>query len=85
MPAWQHCQSSLVLIHGAASAGGHLEKVTLFGGNKQPTTKLCFIWEERLGGFQESHINSIYCSLLNSMVVKSPKLSEVPCLLFPLL
>ncbi|XP_030922355.1 inorganic pyrophosphatase 2, mitochondrial [Geospiza fortis] len=31
VPAWQRCQSSLVLIHGAASAGHRLEKVTLFG------------------------------------------------------
>lgn len=62
MPAWQRCQSSLVLIHGAASAGDRLGKVTLFGGNKQLTTKFCFS-EDHLGGFQESHVSSIYSSL----------------------
>lgn len=41
-----------------------LGKVTLCGGNEQPTAKLCFIWEEHLGGFQELQINSTYSSLL---------------------
>lgn len=61
---WQHCQSSIVLTPGAASTGARLEKVTLFGGDKQPATKLCFIWEEHLEGFQEFQINSICSSLL---------------------
>lgn len=38
---------------GAASAAAPLEKATLVSGNKQPPTKLCFIWEEHLGDFQE--------------------------------
>lgn len=65
-----------MLIHGAANAGGRLEKLTLFGGNKQPTTKLCFIWEEHRGGFQELQINSIYSSFAE--VIRSP--SQVRCL-----
>lgn len=62
MPAWQRCHSSPVLIHGAASAGGRPEKVTFLGGN-EPTTELCFIWEEHLEGSQELQINSIYSLL----------------------
>ena len=71
-------QSSLVLSpQGAASTGPHLEKVILVGGNKQSTTKLCFIWEDHVGGFQE--LQKQWWSKY------SPKLNEVPCLLFPLL
>lgn len=58
------CQSCLVLSSlGAASAGAHLEKVTVVSGNKQPTTKLCFIWEEHPGGFQELQNQLLFTSL----------------------
>jgi len=41
------------LYPGGCQPRGSSREVTLVSGNKQPSTQLCFIWEEHVGGFQE--------------------------------
>lgn len=78
VPCWQY-QNSLVLSpQRFANAGARLEKVTLVNGSKQSTT--CFIWEKRLGAFQELQNQLTFTPLCWGGWRVSPKLNDSPCL-----